>query len=1529
MKSNHVLLILLFFFVTSILNLVILLAVQNQSSYLKVKQPKTFFINRVVDLYADKKIFDDEYRQLVKRGQFRLELNGEPVQEGKTILVTQEEIEELNGIYRMGVNDLIFQGEIIGGTNYYIKQGVYAGQYRTKLVSKTVDPFAELLNLDKATNGDVLATDGERNLIWFHGPDAEELNRLEVEMDEVLDAKLDLTNLTPNHILQIENIDDVLISNAEWTSLSTAPDINKVNLDFAKTLDQSMNSDDTPSFSSAVIEDLVLTVQSGTRGGEMILAGAPTFPDVSITSVDGDTVINVDHPTAYDVKFVNDGTGLSNLVGTTFNSIDLGLLLSEYNSFPTNLETMGANAVTQWENNASVISDINFASIVTLEDGDVITTQQWDFVRAMNQSVASGEILNFTGLTFDVVGRGTTSINSMDIYGYPSGNPANEELGGEMRWHNGSSHNSSYYWQLRPEGTTLFFKFQGATEQTLIEMASAETKFPGLINGVHGNVLDNARWTRLSEFDQFYGPDDDQTYNRVVSTNHTTSHLSIAEEPSTIFGSLIVATAGPSSDGMWFRSSNDKWIFANNSANDRVWTMRPLQLSTSLNYARNLVLYEGADNDHQYTGFSCESTGRLLFKTFQQSQSILFQEGNASPASRLLMKLDSSTSNTMEVSSFPGISGFGSGVIFENIGVYGNYSVHSLNEKLIFHTASTGNLYFRNLLLGKTNISIDGTIERLHGFDFNSNVWTQISNIDSTTLDAVDFVRLSTMQNADLNAAITLGGLTVSTNATMSTINGVDPTTLPTKVASWENELGNISTTGVNSISSIGSTTLQAADWEKLRVMQSMLPGATPQFVNITFTENVNLASLDGIVLSVFLSNFNSLPSNFASLTNDSSLVQISKIGTSIISTTDWNRFLDAQDMSITATPTLGVVDCRGNVTVTGLINGKNVGDLKADFDLLEADLNLISSDQVTWLNNMNSTNPPAEISAAQWGYLSSMQDCEADVSSPTFGDVDTTSVMTTSNILTTPKINIGMGQYRVYTDSSSYRMHFKNQISNAFNEGKAVGILNITCDADNSSIHAVDFVGINGSGEEKSWWNFNTQGTMRFWDIEVGDVDNVVYADFEKLETVTNTVPVVVNGLSHLAFTLTGSPDLRIDYDNFSSFAQSVYIATYPAHKDFKIDTTSFSIDTTGVSNFYMGSTVDRQGRIFFAPHGKSKSAALDYYLADGNLSTFVNNQANVWPLNAFKGACYHERTDRVYFAPTGVGYVDINWGMLNVAGAPLAYAFPHSLGVIGNVNYPTGGGYSDIVYDPFNDYCWLIPFESATLSKWHYFDMSVITPWFDYPSNILPTVVPYDNEVSGELKANAYVKGRLIPEFKRIYLVPGISTLSKWHYIDLETRTIVSYDVPTNGNDSVWVDLVTLPLLGRSYLIPATVGAANWLYLDHSSGQWLSYAHGLALTHEGVNAAVYFPVANAIVTSKIVATGTTSLCWDGSTGIPYLVTDTNDVVDTNSLQYNPALRKVIGVSDNQTTVMQVGYINTRFIEDKFFYRYQHLQGY
>jgi hypothetical protein len=109
---------------------------------------------------------------------------------------------------------------------------------------------------------------------------------------------------------------------------------------------------------------------------------------------------------------------------------------------------------------------------------------------------------------------------------------------------------------------------------------------------------------------------------------------------------------------------------------------------------------------------------------------------------------------------------------------------------------------------------------------------------------------------------------------------------------------------------------------------------------------------------------------------------------------------------------------------------------------------------------------------------------------------------------------------------------------------------------------------------------------------------------------------------------------------------------------------------------------------------------------------------------------------------------------------------AYAHGLGA----DTPVANAYAGGVLAP-NGRVWLVPWDQATQTKWHYIDTAT------------GTVVAYAHGLGADTPvANAYAGGVLTPN-GRIWLVPrNQATQTKWHYIEPNSNGSWNKNLCTN---------------------------------------------------------------------------------------------------------------------------------------------------
>jgi hypothetical protein len=162
----------------------------------------------------------------------------------------------------------------------------------------------------------------------------------------------------------------------------------------------------------------------------------------------------------------------------------------------------------------------------------------------------------------------------------------------------------------------------------------------------------------------------------------------------------------------------------------------------------------------------------------------------------------------------------------------------------------------------------------------------------------------------------------------------------------------------------------------------------------------------------------------------------------------------------------------------------------------------------------------------------------------------------------------------------------------------------------------------------------------------------------------------------------------------------------------------------------------------------------------------------------------------------------------------------------------------YTQGVYDPINDYIWLVPYGQGPELNWHYINCDT------------GEVVPYLHGVTAVLYA--YHSAVFHPILKRIYLIPySQGPQTDYHYIDLLTKTVVAYThAGITMVSNAYIGGCYSPNEDRIWIAPHSQGNQSlWHYID-SAGAFQSYTRpvGTMAAASAYSGASYSPTQNFI---------------------------------------------------------------------------------
>jgi len=163
---------------------------------------------------------------------------------------------------------------------------------------------------------------------------------------------------------------------------------------------------------------------------------------------------------------------------------------------------------------------------------------------------------------------------------------------------------------------------------------------------------------------------------------------------------------------------------------------------------------------------------------------------------------------------------------------------------------------------------------------------------------------------------------------------------------------------------------------------------------NISITGNITISgTVDGVDVSDLKTDVDGFPDELKNLTT-AEIQQLENIDSTTISATQWGYLGSLnQDLATTDSPTFNNLTISSNITVSGTVDGVDVSALKTDVDGFPDELKNLVAIEIQQLENIGSTT----ISAAQWGYLGSMNQSLATSDSPTFNNLTINNNITVS----------------------------------------------------------------------------------------------------------------------------------------------------------------------------------------------------------------------------------------------------------------------------------------------------------------------------------------------------------------------------------------------------------------------------------------------------------------------------------------------------------------------------------------------------
>lgn len=314
-------------------------------------------------------------------------------------------------------------------------------------------------------------------------------------------------------------------------------------------------------------------------------------------------------------------------------------------------------------------------------------------------------------------------------------------------------------------------------------------------------------------------------------------------------------------------------------------------------------------------------------------------------------------------------------------------------------------------------------------------------------------------------------------------------------------------------------------------------------------------------------------------------------------------------------------------------------------------------------------------------------------------------------------------------------------------------------------------------------------------------------------------------------------------------------------------------------VLNAYMGSVYDPvNDRLWLVPYEQGPEEYWHYIdCSTGEVIAYKHGASGFRsPVSsrAYWGGAYDPINRRVFFAPYYQSS-DYTWHYINCdSGEVRPYGPSESL------RY---AAYCGASYDPIRKRVYFAPYGMSVEDRWHYVDCNdrSVVEYKHGTSGIIncrdAVYVPSKGRIyfissdirvsgyeiayiqcsSGEVKTFSYTTDMLAyyqggvfdPTNNRIYLTP-YSTLTKWHYIDCDNNTVVSYTHGATVNEYGYWGGVLDTVNGRIYLVPhKQATSSTWHYINCATGAVVGYARG-AVT--AVNMAycygAYSPASNKI---------------------------------------------------------------------------------
>ena len=218
-----------------------------------------------------------------------------------------------------------------------------------------------------------------------------------------------------------------------------------------------------------------------------------------------------------------------------------------------------------------------------------------------------------------------------------------------------------------------------------------------------------------------------------------------------------------------------------------------------------------------------------------------------------------------------------------------------------------------------------------------------------------------------------------------------------------------------------------------------------------------------------------------------------------------------------------------------------------------------------------------------------------------------------------------------------------------------------------------------------------------------------------------------------------------------------------------------------------------------------------------------------------AYSGGVYSPDNQRIYFVPWQQA-TQLEWHYVDVS---------HAGGVVTTAYSPDGvhvvdEAYSGGVYSPQDNRIYLVPYNQASETEWHYID-ALSARIVAYPTG----------DVLGVY--GAYQGGVYCPLRNRLYFVPFYqANHPEWHYIECETGTLATYVHQANSSPVIGAfhGGVYSPTQKRIFLIPAFQSSEPvWHYIDCVTGRVVAYEHGSSIkVQRAYKGGVYSPDQNRI---------------------------------------------------------------------------------